>query len=283
MTLPINSNIADNDASSDASVQLSSQEAHFSEIAEAYVASRRKIPATKAYHEYWHDHIHRLVLLPKETAPEVFYQTAIYLDPMCGAGLFLDRVLDCYTNVWACDLSPEMLDYIEPDVRNRLQICQKADVRALPFEDNSVDVIVMRGGLHHVAFHMESTLKELYRVLKPGGQLIASEPLNLPGPVTWVRNWMYANTQIFDATEERGLTVEEMREQFQQAGFEHFYWEPFGHLSYALIGNTDFFPWFAWIRWPWVINAMIVFDEWSRKVPFWRQLCWLGNFRAQKP
>lgn len=46
----------------------------------------------------------------------------------------------------------------------------------LPFEDNSVDVVVTRYALHHFPM-IESTFKEISRILKPNGQLFISDPI----------------------------------------------------------------------------------------------------------
>lgn len=43
-----------------------------------------------------------------------------------------------------------------------------ADVHDLPFEDNSVDLVVSHGALHHLR-ELPRALSEIYRVLKPGG------------------------------------------------------------------------------------------------------------------
>lgn len=253
-----------------------SQEVHFREIADNYVRSRREYPATRAYHQYWDRRLHDLIH-PR------FGRDARYLDPMCGAGLFLETPISRFDDVLACDLSDEMLDYVLPEVRARLAFCDKADVRALPFEDNAVDIILIRGGLHHVANHLQPVVAELFRVLKPGGQFIFSEPVNTSPPVTLVRHLMYTKTRIFDADEERGLTVPELRGLMTRTGFENFYYEPFTHLAYCIIGNTDFLPVFSGIRHPALIQAMIGFDEVSRKIPLWNQLCWIGNFSCFKP
>lgn len=51
----------------------------------------------------------------------------------------------------------------------------KAAAEYLPFNDCSFDVIFGRGTLHHV--EVAGALKEVYRVLKPGGVACFSEPL----------------------------------------------------------------------------------------------------------
>ncbi len=53
----------------------------------------------------------------------------------------------------------------------------KADICALPFADNSYDLILCNHVLEHIPDD-EAAMKELYRVLKKGGTLIAQVPLN---------------------------------------------------------------------------------------------------------
>jgi ubiquinone/menaquinone biosynthesis C-methylase UbiE len=59
-------------------------------------------------------------------------------------------------------------------VADRIEFKQ-ADVRTLPFEDASFDVIVSSGALHHIGHEMpdhEKALNEMVRVLKPGGRIV---------------------------------------------------------------------------------------------------------------
>src|SRR5262249_61400915 len=54
--------------------------------------------------------------------------------------------------------------------------CPAADVPSLPFRANAFDVIVSNSTLDHFpdARHIDDTLAELYRVLKPGGTLVVT-------------------------------------------------------------------------------------------------------------
>ena len=75
------------------------------------------------------------------------------------------KYLDGYVNVDISDDHGHKVDVI-------------ADVtEPLPFDDNSADVIIAEHILEHVYLHkQEATLRDWFRVLKPGGRLIISVP-----------------------------------------------------------------------------------------------------------
>jgi len=50
--------------------------------------------------------------------------------------------------------------------------------QSIPLADESVDVVFMFKSLHHVPLDlMDAAMQEIYRVLKPGGQIYISEPV----------------------------------------------------------------------------------------------------------
>ncbi len=74
-------------------------------------------------------------------------------------------------NFYAIDLSPTSI----AQTKKRFSFYQlkgdieQADSRALPFEDNYFDYVYSWGVLHHSP-NIITSLKEIYRVLKPGGK-----------------------------------------------------------------------------------------------------------------
>ena len=60
----------------------------------------------------------------------------------------------------------------------------KADICDLPFENNSYDLVLCNHVLEHVS-NDKLAIRELFRVLKKGGVLIAQVPLDLNRKITF--------------------------------------------------------------------------------------------------
>lgn len=119
------------------------------------------------------------------------------------------------------------VDLAERDVDGLERIV--ADVRSLPLPDGSVDQVLLVSTLEHVgadntAYGLEAeadpgsradALRELGRVLRPGGTLLVTVPLGEPGDHGWfrlddIRGW----TRLFTSA---GLFVEE-QESYELTG-----------------------------------------------------------------
>ncbi|MBW4688322.1 MAG: bifunctional demethylmenaquinone methyltransferase/2-methoxy-6-polyprenyl-1,4-benzoquinol methylase UbiE [Komarekiella atlantica HA4396-MV6] len=98
------------------------------------------------------------------------------LDLCCGSGdlaLRLARRVGTMGHVYGVDFSPNLLETAKQ--RSQSQYPQpaitwvEADVLDLPFDDNQFDAATMGYGLRNVK-DISRSLKELYRVLKPGAK-----------------------------------------------------------------------------------------------------------------
>lgn len=91
-----------------------------------------------------------------------------------GAGTDFAQWLRAGAKVSGIDLTPEAMEH----VRRRIEACglpepealEVADAEQLPFESNTFDLGYSFGVLHHTP-DTERALRELVRVIKPGGQL----------------------------------------------------------------------------------------------------------------
>jgi SAM-dependent methyltransferase len=68
------------------------------------------------------------------------------------------------------------LDYITADLESPIADV-KMDIREMPFNDNTFDVLMCNHVLEHIDNELKAT-KEIFRVLKPGGWAILQVPLD---------------------------------------------------------------------------------------------------------
>lgn len=94
------------------------------------------------------------------------------LDIGCGTGAMLDE-LTPFGTVTGADFSPEALNFCKE--RADHHSLARADVRRLPFADNSFDIVTAMDIIEHIDDDKAATA-EIRRVLKPGGRLFATVP-----------------------------------------------------------------------------------------------------------
>lgn len=123
------------------------------------------------------------------------------LDMCCGTG-DLAFAFHSYTRgkvaITAADFCPEMLALGEQK-RDRRKIAAErirfveADAQALPFDDNHFQVVSVAFGLRNVA-DTDKGLREMLRVLKPGGKLAVLE-FSIPTwqPFRGIYLWYFKN------------------------------------------------------------------------------------------
>ena len=117
---------------------------------------------------------HRLIwlYLKNETA---FFKTASKVLHMAPEKAFISRLKKV-----------PHLDYISCDLESPLADI-KADICALPFDDNSFDWVLCNHVLEHIPNDTKA-MQELYRVLKPGGKALLQVPLDPKRDTTFQDN-----------------------------------------------------------------------------------------------
>lgn len=96
------------------------------------------------------------------------------LDVGCGTGFLIDMLAkDHKAELIGLDLSPEMVKQASSkNIASAMFIEGRSD--AIPFEDNSFDVVTCSQSFHHYP-DTDKAMQEVFRVLKPGGIYILSD------------------------------------------------------------------------------------------------------------
>lgn len=97
---------------------------------------------------------------------------SVVLDAACGTGRYSDLLARRGHRVVGVDASEDMLAKARPKVPQAE--FRAGDLEALPLEDESVDAAVCALALVHLA-EIEGAVRELARVLRPGGRLVISD------------------------------------------------------------------------------------------------------------
>jgi ubiquinone/menaquinone biosynthesis C-methylase UbiE len=108
-----------------------------------------------------------------EAAPD---SADVVVDIGAGTGLLALEVAPRVAEVWAVDISPQMVEYLRTKATSAgLENVHPAVASAvsLPFVDEYADLIVSNYCFHHLRPHeKEQALAEVLRVLRPGGRLV---------------------------------------------------------------------------------------------------------------
>jgi ubiquinone/menaquinone biosynthesis C-methylase UbiE len=98
------------------------------------------------------------------------------LDVGCGAGQTVGQLMQRGYEAWGIDVSEAMVSRARE--RYHPDRFRAADIEQLPFADNSFDGVVCLGVLEYLD-RDEAALREMWRVLKPGGCAIITTPSSI--------------------------------------------------------------------------------------------------------
>lgn len=124
----------------------------------------------------------------------------IMLDLGCGEGRHIFGAMEQFPDLKCVGLDPHLesldkasegLEFLE-SISNTKTNFLSGSAYSLPFNDNSFDMVVCSEVLEHLHEYKDAVI-EIHRVLKPGGQFLASVPAELPEKICWYLSQEYQN------------------------------------------------------------------------------------------
>ena len=127
-------------------------------------------------------------------------ETGTMLDVGCGEGRHIFGIMQNYPEMKCIGLdmdddslvkAEEGYEFFE-SISNAGAEFLKGSAYSLPFQNNSLDLIICSEVLEHLHDYNDA-VKEIHRVLKPGGKFYASVPASWPEKICWALSKDYQN------------------------------------------------------------------------------------------
>jgi predicted SAM-dependent methyltransferase len=123
--------------------------------------------------------------------------------------------------------------YINVDIRREVNpdVVWDLEQTPYPWKDCSVDEILMVDTLEHLSFRkVRNAVKELYRILKPGGKIFIQVP-DMEAKARaileqWMEDWwnlsfwVYGGQEYKENTHKSGFTVPSLKKLLEEEGFK---------------------------------------------------------------
>jgi 2-polyprenyl-3-methyl-5-hydroxy-6-metoxy-1,4-benzoquinol methylase len=146
----------------------------------------------------------------------------------CGTGCFTRELARSGAEVVGIDVSPELLEIArancsEPNVQYRIE-----NAYALSYDEAAFDSVVGSSILHHL--EIEQALRDIYRVLKPGGTIYFTEPNMLNPQIAVQKNVPWIKRKLGDSPDETAFFRWLLRRLLKGKGFRNVRIDPFDFL-----------------------------------------------------
>jgi len=210
------------------SPEAETQRRHYDNIAAAYTANLG-YPHTREYLAY----LDQAML---ETVGQGGLGTVAEL--CCGRGEALILFGSRMRRYIGIDVSENMLRSALKDQDYPDAILLQADATRVPLSSESVDTVVMLGGIHHVPERAQ-LFSEIARILKPGGRFVYREPAS--DFLLWraLRAVVYRLSPMLNHDTERPLLYRETVPVMEKAGLRSLQYRTYGFLGFCLFMNSD--------------------------------------------
>ena len=146
----------------------------------------------------------------------------------CGTGFLTRELAVAGAQVTAIDISPELLEAARSNCSAANVTFEVQNAYALSYPDESFDLVVGSSILHHL--DIGEALRQIYRVLRPGGRMCFTEPNMLNPQIAVQKNVPSIKKRLGDSPDETAFVRWPLRRQLERIGFRDVQIEPFDFL-----------------------------------------------------
>ncbi|MBN1585114.1 methyltransferase domain-containing protein [Candidatus Uhrbacteria bacterium] len=152
----------------------------------------------------------------------------------CGTGLFTLEIAKTGNEIIAIDISNDLLGVARKRVYGDNVEFRIENAYQTSFIDGFFDFIVGSSVLHHL--DVDRAIREFYRLIKPGGEIIFTEPNMLNPQIAIQKNIPFIKKMVGDSPDETAFIRWNLASKLAKAGFSEVEIVPFDFLHPAIPG-----------------------------------------------
>jgi SAM-dependent methyltransferase len=150
----------------------------------------------------------------------------------CGTGYFTKELAKTEANITAIDISPDLLNDAKKATDRPNVTFNVEDACNMSFHADTFDKVIGSSVLHHL--DMDKATGEIYRVLKPGGEICFTEPNMLNPQIAAQKNIPWLKKKLGDSPDETAFFSFVLKRKLMKAGFRNVKIVPFDFLHPAI-------------------------------------------------
>jgi SAM-dependent methyltransferase len=185
----------------------------------------------------------------------------------CGTGYFTKELVATGARITSIDISPDLLEIAQTEITATNVTFKEDNAYQMSFQDSSFDSVMGSSVLHHL--DLEPALKEIYRVLKPGGVMVFTEPNMMNPQIALQKNIPWLKKKLGDSPDETAFFRWSLGRLLTRTGFVNISITPFDFLHPAIpVG---------------MINLVSAVGSFSEKIPLLKEIAGSLYIKAVKP
>jgi 2-polyprenyl-3-methyl-5-hydroxy-6-metoxy-1,4-benzoquinol methylase len=192
----------------------------------------------------------RVGMLAGEITPDM-----TVLEVGCGTGSLTKELQKTQARILALDISPDLLDVARTERASKGITFLLGNAYNLGCKDSSVDRIIGSSVLHHL--EVDTALTEFYRVLKPQGAIVFTEPNMMNPQIAIQKNVSCIKKWLGDSPDETAFFRWPLKRKLRHTGFHDIVITPFDFLHPSI--PRRFIPFFQ--RAGHILDSMPVLSE----------------------
>ncbi len=169
----------------------------------------------------------RVIMLTSHLKPDMKV-----LELGCGTGYFTKEAAQSGAEITAIDISPDLLEQAKSEISLPNVKFLIENAYQMNFDDNTFDAVIGSSVLHHLK--IESALKEIFRVLRPGGTIHFTEPNMLNPQIALQKNIPFLKKMMGDSPDETAFFARSLKKKMLKHGFSNIEIKPFDFLHPAI-------------------------------------------------